>query len=55
MAKIPKKISVVFFKNDNGKEPVRDWLLSLPPQDKQTIGEDIMTVEYGSPMGMPQV
>ena len=55
MPKIAKKISVVFFMNDNGKEPVRDWLLRLSPEDKQIVGEDIKTVEFGWPMGKPHV
>jgi len=55
MAKIPKMISAQFFQNDNGKEPVRDWLLSLSPADKKTIGEDIKTVEFGWPLGKPHV
>lgn len=48
-----KKISVVFFKNDRGKMPVRDWLLTLTPEQKKIIGEDIKTVEFGWPIGMP--
>ncbi len=55
MAKITKKISAFFFQNDYGKEPVRDWILSLSPSDRKTIGEDIKTVEYGWPIGMPHV
>ena len=36
-----------------GAEPVRDWLKSLPSEDRREIGEDIATVEYGWPVGMP--
>lgn len=39
--------------SDVGNEPVRDWLLSLPRDDKKIIGADIKTVEYGWPIGMP--
>lgn len=53
MANVQKKISVVFFKNDRGSMPVRDWLLKLTPEDRKIIGEDIKTVEYGWPIGMP--
>ena len=52
----PKKIvSVVFYKQANGKEPVRDWLKSLTKNQKKIIGEDIKTVEIGWPLGMPLV
>lgn len=48
-----KKISVVFFKTESGKEPVKSWLQSLDDEEKKTIGRDIKTVEYGWPIGMP--
>jgi phage-related protein len=33
---------------------VRDWLKSLAsPEDRKRIGEDIKTVEFGWPVGMP--
>jgi len=48
-----KKITAIFYENSNGKKPVRDWLLSLDKEDRRIIGEDIKTVEYGFPIGMP--
>ena len=48
-----KKIPALFYENSNGKKPVRDWLLELPDDDKRIIGQDIATVEYGYPVGMP--
>ena len=52
----PKKIvSVVFWKQENGREPVREWLKSLTKTQKKIIGEDIKTVEIGWPLGMPLV
>jgi phage-related protein len=48
-----KKITVVFYRTEAGNEPVREWLLGLEKEDKQTIGVDIKTVEYGWPIGMP--
>jgi phage-related protein len=33
---------------------VRNWLKGLPlPDDRKRIGEDIKTVEFGWPIGMP--
>jgi len=48
-----KKISSLFFENINGSKPVREWLLALDKEDRKTIGENIKTVEYGWPIGMP--
>ena len=48
-----KKITSLFYENANGKKPVREWLLSLDKADRKIIGEDIKTVEYGFPIGMP--
>ncbi len=49
------KLEVRFFRSDSGNEPVRDWFKELSPADRKTIGEDIKTVQYGWPLGMPLV
>jgi phage-related protein len=48
-------LEVRFFVTDRGNEPVREWLKSLSPEDRKTIGEDIKTVQIGWPLGMPLV
>jgi phage-related protein len=48
-------LSVRFFVTDAGSEPVREWLKELSAQDRKTIGEDIKTVQFGWPLGMPLV
>lgn len=48
-----KKVTAIFYENINGNKPVREWLLSLNKDDRKIIGEDIKTVEYGFPIGMP--
>jgi phage-related protein len=48
-------LSVSFFKSDTGREPVRDWLKALPREHRRAIGEDIKTVQFGWPLGMPLV
>lgn len=48
-----KKINVVFYQTPLGNEPVCEWLKSLSIEDRQNIGNDIKTVEYGWPIGMP--
>ena len=47
------KLSVKFFLNEAGSEPVRDWLKSLPKEDSRRILVDIKTVQLGWPLGMP--
>jgi phage-related protein len=48
-------LDVRFFRTDAGTEPVREWLKDLPAIDRRTIGEDIKTVQFGWPLGMPLV
>jgi len=47
--------SVAFFRTACGNEPVREWLKSLPREERRIIGEDIKTVQFGWPLGMPLV
>ena len=46
-------MNVRFFRTVANNEPTRDWLKSLPKKEKKQIGEDIKTVQYGWPVGMP--
>jgi phage-related protein len=48
-------LTVRFYQSANGNEPVRDWLKSLSKENRKTIGEDIKTVQFGWPIGMPVV
>lgn len=48
-----KRLPVTFYETERGVAPVRDWLLSLQPDDRKVIGADIKTVEFGWPLGMP--
>lgn len=48
-----KRIPARFYRNENGSEPVREWLRSLGKAERTIIGTDIKTVEYGWPVGMP--
>ena len=47
------KLPVRFFQTSEGREPVRIWLKSLPDEERKTIGDDIRTVQFGWPIGMP--
>jgi phage-related protein len=48
-----KKLPAEFYRTERGNEPVREWLRDLEKDDRRIIGADIMTVEYGWPIGMP--
>jgi len=49
----PDKIPLVFFRTPAGNEPVREWLLDLPEDERNAIGLDLMRVQFGWPIGMP--
>ncbi len=49
------RLKVRFYRSETGTEPVRRWLKSLPVEVKKSIGEDIKTVQFGWPLGMPLV
>lgn len=48
-----KKLPALFYENAQGREPVREWILSLSEEDRKRIGFDIQKVEFGWPLGMP--
>ncbi|MGH8561001.1 MAG: hypothetical protein ACRES4_03465 [Nevskiales bacterium] len=34
---------------------MREWLKALPTDERKAIGEDLKTVQFGWPLGMPLV
>ena len=48
-----KKLPARFYISQTGRNPVRDWILALSADDRQTIGKDIQKVEFGWPIGRP--
>lgn len=48
-----KRIEAIFFKTVRGGEPVREWLKELPAAERKIIGDDIGSLEFGWPIGMP--
>jgi hypothetical protein len=40
-----KRLPAAFYALQSGREPVRDWLKELDPEDRKIIGEDIKDVE----------
>jgi hypothetical protein len=37
------RLRVLFFRTSAGNEPVREWLKSLPEDERRIIGEDLKT------------
>jgi phage-related protein len=49
-----KRVWAIFFRTEAGGEPLREWLKGmLSAEDRKRIGEDIKTLEFGWPIGMP--
>ncbi|MEN8511590.1 type II toxin-antitoxin system RelE/ParE family toxin [Burkholderia sp. RS02] len=48
-------LGVRFFRAARGNEPVREWLKALGQVERRVIGEEIKTVQFGWPLGMPLV
>ncbi|WP_369523459.1 type II toxin-antitoxin system RelE/ParE family toxin [Brucella anthropi] len=48
-----KKLPAKFYRTESGRQPVREWLLDLPEEDRKIVGDDIRTAEFGWPIGMP--
>lgn len=56
--KKPAKAPVLecrFFRTETGREPVREWLKSLPAAIRLDIGSDIQVVQWRWPVGPPRV
>lgn len=50
---VDRPIPIVFFRLDSGREPVREWLKDMNRTNRKSVGEDIMTLQFGWPVGMP--
>lgn len=48
-------LTVVFFRTELGREPVREWLRDLDAEERKMIGEDVKLVQFRWPLGMPLV
>ena len=47
-----KRLPIAFFRSANGREPVREWLKNLSPEDRKILGTDLRTLEFGRSVGM---
>ena len=50
-----RPLRVIFFRTAGGNEPVREWLKELTKEERKIVGEDIKTVQFRWPLGMPLV
>ncbi len=48
-------LEVAFFRTESGNDPVRKWLKEMPHKDRKIIGDDIKTIQFRWPLGMPLV
>ena len=48
-----KQLPARFFVSQNGRTPVREWLLDLTQDERNLIGDNIRAAEFGWPVGMP--
>ena len=53
MAPRLQPIPLAFWRSAGGSEPVRDWLRELDKADREVIGGDLRTLQFGWPLGMP--
>lgn len=52
---LPRPLPCAFYRTTAGNEPVREWLLDLPEDERKQVGTDIKAVQYGWPLGLPLV
>ncbi len=47
--------NIAFYRTEQGREPVYDWIKSLQREERRIIGHDLRTLQFGWPLGMPLV
>lgn len=50
-----RPLSLIFFRTEAGREPAREWLKELSAEERRIIGEDLKTLQFRWPLGMPLV
>ena len=50
-----KGFDVVFFKNANGNQPVREFIQGLERNKQKELGADIRVIQNSFPVGLPLV
>lgn len=44
---------VLFYETASGNKVVKDWLKNFNKEDRSILGEDLLTVQLGFPLGLP--
>ena len=52
---LPRPLRIIFFRTEAGNESAREWLKGLSKEDRNIIGEDLKTLQFRWPLGMPLV
>ena len=52
---VEPKYKIIFYKEDSGRVPPLEWIRKLDKTERVKIGEDLQTVQYRWPLGMPLV
>jgi phage-related protein len=50
-----RPLGVVFWRSEQGNEPVCEWLKNLPADVTKAIGDDLRLVQWQWPVGKPLV
>ena len=50
-----RKFTCVWYRNETGNEPVREWVRELPREARHEMGADLLYVQAFWPTGMPRV
>jgi len=53
MAKRSRPLPLTFWKSDDGREPAREWLDALPPEDQRAMARAIARAQFGWPLAPP--
>jgi hypothetical protein len=53
MTKRARPLPLTFWIADDGREPVREWLDALPPEDQNAIAREIARAQFGWPLAPP--
>ena len=48
---LPRKIELIFYRNAQSTESVKDWLKALPAAERHVIGQDLMRAQWRWPVG----
>ena len=48
------RLRVVFFKTEHGREPVREWIKSLPRADQKEVGSEVKAIAARRLVGKPK-